>query len=214
MRRVKTNPRKAPRQDRSKVTVDAILDATAHVLVTDGYDQTSTNRVALRAGVSIGSLYQYFPNKEALVGELVDRFSSQILELLLNGLRERAELPPEELARELVSAMVRIKRRDPNLARVLREQIPRVGRMQRYEKELDQLILAVEAYFERWRERLRHDDLAMAAFVAVHAADAATHAGVTRRPHVSDEVLIDHATDLVLSYLLKEPTRPASRGGA
>ena len=55
----------------------------------------------------------------------------------------------------------------------------------------------------------------MAAFIAVHAADAATHAGVTRRPDVSDAALIDHATDLVVSYLLREDvTRPASQGAA
>jgi AcrR family transcriptional regulator len=202
-RRVRTTARKSPRQDRSRVTVDAILDATAHILVADGYDQLSTNRVAERAGVSIGSLYQYFPNKEALVGELVDRLSGQILEQMMNSLRELATAPPEEVAKKLVAAMVRIKRQDPKLARVLREQIPRVGRMQRYERELDLLIAAVEQYLGAWKDRLRHDDVTMAAFIAVHAADAATHAGVTRRDNIPDEVLIDHATDLVVSYLLR-----------
>jgi AcrR family transcriptional regulator len=59
------NPRKQPKQDRSQATVQAILTATTHILTEDGYDQLTTNRVAERAGVSIGSLYQYFPNKEA-----------------------------------------------------------------------------------------------------------------------------------------------------
>lgn len=205
-RRVRTTPRKAPRQGRSKVTVDAILDATAHILVADGYDQLSTNRVAERAGVSIGSLYQYFPNKEALVGELVDRFSGRILELMMAGLREGATAPPEVLARRLVAAMIELKRQDPKLARVLREQIPRVGRLQRYERELDVLIQAVEQYLGAWRDRLRHDDVATAAFIAVHAADAATHMGVTRRD-IPDDVLVEHATDLVLSYLLRDARR-------
>ena len=53
------------------MTVEAILDATARVLVREGYARTSTNRVAAVAGVSIGSLYQYFPNKESLVAALV-----------------------------------------------------------------------------------------------------------------------------------------------
>ena len=109
-RRVRTTARKSPRQDRSKVTVDAILDATAHIIVTDGYDQLSTNRVAERAGVSIGSLYQYFPNKEALVGELVDRFSGQILELMMSGLRELAAVLSEDVMCKFVIVMVRFKR--------------------------------------------------------------------------------------------------------
>jgi len=63
-RKPRTTPRKLPQQDRSKVTVEAILTAAAHILTEHGYDNTSTNRIAERAGVSIGSLYQYFPNKE------------------------------------------------------------------------------------------------------------------------------------------------------
>src|SRR5215217_1286103 len=64
---ISTNPRKLPTQDRSKETVEAILQATAIVLKREGYDRASTRRVAEVAGVSVGSLYQYFPNKESLV---------------------------------------------------------------------------------------------------------------------------------------------------
>lgn len=202
-RRVRTTARKRPRQDRSRATVDAILDATAHVLVAEGYDRASTNRVAERAGVSVGSLYQYFPNKEALVGELVDRLSKQITELVVDRLSELLEEPPERVARELVTAMVRLKRDDPALARVLREQIPRVGRLQRYERDLERIIEATEAYLTRWRERMRHDDLAAAAFVTVHTVDAVTHAGVTGRAPLDDAQLIEHTTALVLSYLVR-----------
>lgn len=61
------DPRRKPRQSRSRATVDAILQATAQVLVRDGYQKATTNRIAERAGVSVGTLYQYFPNKDALV---------------------------------------------------------------------------------------------------------------------------------------------------
>lgn len=202
-RRVRTSPRKRPRQERSRATVDAILDATARVLVQEGYDRASTNRVAETAGVSVGSLYQYFPNKEAMVGELVDRFSRRITDMVVDRLAELADAPPEDVTRELVSAMVQIKREDPRLAQVLREQIPRVGRMQRYEKQLESIIEATERYLARWRDRLRHDDVATTAFIAVHTVDAVTHAGVTRRPPVDEARLVEHATALVLSYMLK-----------
>ena len=62
-----SRPRKISRQARSLATVEVILDAAGLLLVDEGYEQTTTNRIAERAGVSIGSLYQYFPNRESVV---------------------------------------------------------------------------------------------------------------------------------------------------
>jgi AcrR family transcriptional regulator len=72
------SPRKRPSQSRSAATVKAILDATARILVERGYAATSTNAVAERAGVSVGSLYQYFPNKDALIAALHTRHIEQM----------------------------------------------------------------------------------------------------------------------------------------
>jgi AcrR family transcriptional regulator len=68
-------PRKLPTQDRSKQLVDSLLSATAKILVRLGYEGLTTNRVAEEAGVSVGSLYQYFPNKESLIAALIQRWS-------------------------------------------------------------------------------------------------------------------------------------------
>src|SRR5690348_15209668 len=68
-----TDPRKLPRQVRSKATFDAIVEATTQLLLREGYQRFTTARVAKRAGVSIGSLYQYFPNKTALAAAVIDR---------------------------------------------------------------------------------------------------------------------------------------------
>ncbi len=64
-------PRKEPQQRRSRVTYDAILEAAAQILIERGYAATTTNHIARRAGISIGSLYQYFPSKEAIAVYLV-----------------------------------------------------------------------------------------------------------------------------------------------
>ena len=72
-----SNPRKSASQQRSRLTVDALLEATARVLMKEGYDRTSTNKIAAVAGVSIGSLYQYFPSKEALVAAVIDRHAAE-----------------------------------------------------------------------------------------------------------------------------------------
>ena len=77
-RQVRTTPRKRPSQERSRATVDTILDATARVLIHAGFDGLTTNAVATKAGVSIGSLYQYFPNKEAMVSALIERHMNEM----------------------------------------------------------------------------------------------------------------------------------------
>ncbi|MCL2430307.1 MAG: TetR/AcrR family transcriptional regulator, partial [Alphaproteobacteria bacterium] len=99
----RTNPRKSASQKRSRQTVDALLEATARVLVKEGYDRASTNRIAEVAGVSIGSLYQYFPSKEALVAAVIDRHTQETMELARDALIKVAMLPIEEAVRELVT---------------------------------------------------------------------------------------------------------------
>src|SRR5207248_3417233 len=130
-RRTRTAPRKKPRQERAQATVDAILGATAHVLCTIGYDRTSTNRVALAAGVSVGSLYQYFPSKEALVAALVERHVEEMVGEIESTLGRLWNLPLADAARAIVGFMVRAHAVDPRLHRVLVEQTPRVGRLDR-----------------------------------------------------------------------------------
>lgn len=74
-----TTPRKAPRQARAAATIDVILQGAAHILRRDGLGGLTTNHIAERAGVSIGSLYQYFPGKEAILAELIRRKRSAML---------------------------------------------------------------------------------------------------------------------------------------
>ncbi|MEI2581644.1 TetR/AcrR family transcriptional regulator [Scytonema sp. PRP1] len=103
-RKIPTIPRKLPQQDRSKVTVDAILTATARILTEEGYDKASTNRIAELAGVSIGSLYQYFPNKEALVASLVEHHVNEMIDLVESKLKDLFDAPVEVALPELVKA--------------------------------------------------------------------------------------------------------------
>jgi len=74
------SPRKSPTQARSVATVEAILQAAAHILETEGLSACSTNAVARKAGVSIGSLYQYFPSKDAIMRELIMEQTTALVE--------------------------------------------------------------------------------------------------------------------------------------
>src|SRR6516165_8311485 len=132
-RKLQTNPRKLASQERSRATVEALIEATARVLIREGYDRASTNRIAELAGVSIGSLYQYFPSKEALVAAVIDRHTQEISEVTRNALVKAAARPIEVAAREFVSVAIDAHRVNPKLHGVLAEQVPRIGRLENVE---------------------------------------------------------------------------------
>ena len=108
-----TNPRKYASQDRSRATVDALVEATARILIREGFDKASTNRIAEVAGVSVGSLYQYFPSKEALVAALIDRHNQEIRQIVQGELVEAVNAPVEQAVRKLVAVAIKAHRIDP-----------------------------------------------------------------------------------------------------
>lgn len=112
-------PRKLPRQERSAATVEAILIAGAQILERDGLAGYTTNAVAERAGVSIGSLYQYFPNKQALTVALLQRSAHELEARLTHRLEEIEGSPFEEGLRALIEAGVDHQLARPALERIL-----------------------------------------------------------------------------------------------
>jgi AcrR family transcriptional regulator len=204
-RRLLINPRKHASQNRSRATVDALIEATARILVREGFEKASTNRVAEQAGVSVGSLYQYFPSKEALVAAVIDRHNQELMQVVREALAEVATLPMEQAVRKLVAVAIEAHRIDPKLHRVLAEQIPRTGRLENmgaFNRETSALF---RAYLEDHKDELRAVDLELAAFVCVTSIEALTHTAVLHQPKIlSDETvgtLVDEATRLVVRYL-------------
>lgn len=204
-RRPPTNPRKQAMQERSRATVDALIEATARILVRDGFDRASTNRIAHEAGVSIGSLYQYYPSKEALVAAVIERHTQELMQVVRGALAEVAALPIEKAVRRLVSVAIDAHRIDPRLHRVLAEQIPRTGRLAKVETFNREIYALLRSYLEGRRNELRAVDLELATFVCVTTIEALTHTAVLHRPEIlSDEAvgtLVDEATRLVVRYL-------------
>jgi AcrR family transcriptional regulator len=198
--------RKTPKQARAQATVDAILTATAELLVELGYDRTTTNAIARRAGCSIGSLYQYFPNKEALLTALCEFHMTEMTALLVGEIAELRGRSLDQAIRPLVKALLRAHAVAPALHRVLIEQVPRISGLERVKEVNRMLIEIMRTELERRPEKLRPRDLEMAVFILVHSVQAVTHAAVLERPDaLCDDALADEISALVLRYLLADP---------
>ena len=119
IRKSAAKPRKQPLQDRSRETFGAILEATARILEAEGLEAANTNAIAARAGVSIGSLYQYFPDKAAIFAELIRQAESGLGDMLEILLAQTAGQALEERLRLLVKAGVAQQMERPQLGRIL-----------------------------------------------------------------------------------------------
>jgi AcrR family transcriptional regulator len=204
-RKPPTKPRKHASQERSRATVDALIEATARILVKEGFDKASTNRIAEVAGVSVGSLYQYYPGKEALVAAVIDRHNQDIMRVVRSALAEVASQPIEKAVRRIVAVAIEAHRIDPRLHRVLAEQIPRTGRLANLEAFNRETYALFRAYLESHSDELRMTDLGLATFVCVTTIEALAHTAVLHNAQkLSDEAvktLADEATRLVVGYL-------------
>jgi AcrR family transcriptional regulator len=173
--------------------------------VRDGFDHASTNRIAAEAGVSVGSLYQYFPGKEALVAAVIARHNQDLMRVVHAALARVAGEPVETGVRSLVAAAVEAHRIDPALHRVLAEQTPRTGGLANADAFARGAHGLFRAYLEEHRDALRPLDLDLAAFVCVTSIEALTHEAVIHRPDMladaAVDALVDEASRLVIGYL-------------
>jgi AcrR family transcriptional regulator len=196
-------PRKAARQERAQLTVEAILEAASQVFESRGYAAATTNRIAERAGVSIGSLYQYFPNKDAILVALTHRHLAEGTALLGPPLaRLEAGEPWEEVLPEVVDAMVAMHAVAPMLHRCLFEET-------RLPKDLrDELENLEDALVDLTARALAADpegfpgDTRLVAAIVVNAIEGLTHRLVLRPQAEADpESTAREITILVRAYL-------------
>jgi AcrR family transcriptional regulator len=184
-------PRRSPRQERSRETVEAILEAAAQVFERHGYAAGTTNRIAERAGVSIGSLYQYFPNKGAIVVEVMRRHMAEAAEVGQPVLQELVDrVPPlHEGLSAIVAAMIALHERSPRLHRVLSEEAPHPPEILALQRALfDGLGRMIGEYLSASPE-VTIDDPALAGRMVAQVVDGVTH-GLVIHPRPGDETAV------------------------
>jgi AcrR family transcriptional regulator len=144
MPKVRLKPRKQPLQSRSQHTVNTILDAATRILERDGLAGFTTNSVAERAGVSIGSLYQYFPNKDALIVALIQQEQQILVEALVAAVATIKAVPLEQGIDILVRSAIAGHRNKPRMAAAIDHEearLPVAAILATYNRQLDAAIV-------------------------------------------------------------------------
>ena len=201
-RRAKTT--KIPRQTRSRATVAAIVEAATRILEREGYAGTNVNHVAELAGVSVGSLYQYFPTKEALVGAVAQDLTAKMLAEFGKDLMPLATAPLPHAIRGIVERAIAAFRLNPRLRRVLRDEVPTsfpYMQTPEFDAALEQILVS---YLDQQRALLRPRDPRLAVRILMCSVHAIAD-DLVREDGVDLETLTDEACDLVARYLLREP---------
>ncbi len=197
----RSGPRKSPRQDRSRATVERIVEAGARVLIAYGYDGASTNRIARAAGVSPGSLYQYFSDKDAIVAAVVARLSEDVSVDISSAFRSMAGRSAEDGTRVVLTTLVNALEAQAELLRVAVDQVPSFGGSDVLAALLTRGRDLVYHQLLANQNRLRHPDLDTATWFVVHTTTQLSIRYIVDRPAIPTELFVDHLSQLLLNYV-------------
>lgn len=182
--------------------VNIILEATARILAKRGYAGTNTNLIAAEAGVSVGSIYQYFPNKDALIGALHERHAEQMSEIIdavllsaqPNNLREHVSV--------MVHSLMAAHQCEPQLHQVLEREFPYFD-LPYEQSPADQIIFKrVRRLLASFQAQITQTDLDLATWTVMHITEALVHTAVIEPPsglalsHIEAAII-----DAILGYL-------------
>lgn len=182
--------------------VERIVAAGRQVLVDDGYDAFSTNRVAAAAGVSPGSLYQYFPDKATILDLVVDRYLADTAEQVGAALSDRITEFGPAMVRDTADALVAALESDRALLRVVSEELP-LARSRRRLTDLERQVRDLITAYLAARPELNHrPDAGAAAWMLVLAMENLAVRWVLDQPPVPRERLLDEMVAMVAGYLL------------
>ena len=193
--RAPKRPRRKAKQDRARRTLEVILEAAARVLLERGYASASTNRIAETAGVSVGTVYEYFANKDEIFEALIETEIARLVDAL-QGQPDGASIV--DTLTGMIVAAISSMRHGPELYRVL-EQVGDASFRRRLATARREVTAHLVELFEAHRSELRVADLERAAFVVVGAVEGVA-ANASRES--LDERLVVELSDLLRGYLV------------
>ncbi|MCA2211413.1 TetR/AcrR family transcriptional regulator [Jidongwangia harbinensis] len=193
---------------RAELTRQRVLTAAAHIFAEYGYAAGTTNRIAERARISIGSLYQYYPNKDAILAELMTRHLHSVR--VTGTYRDQSDLPDslEDIIRMFVRTKIENHLDDPELLRIMYEQAPRTGELlDRVTRQEQEMVDDLRDLIDRHPE-VRVEDRDTAARLATAALGPIVHHLVAAPNSVDVTRLEDELTAMITGYL-----RGSGQGG-
>jgi len=194
--------RNQPQQSRSRATVSVILDAAIRVLDREGLECLTTSRVAEVAGVSVGTLYQYFGHRDDIIDALQDREFERSGQLLQRVLENESNASDEAVAHAIIAELFKLYRAAPALHRVLAVDGLRYSTPERVLAFDVRSVALVRAFLSLAGPRIRQTNLDAAAFVIYQSVRATMLAYLLESPAgVPEELMVSELTQLILRYL-------------
>jgi AcrR family transcriptional regulator len=198
-------PRKRPRQVRAELTRQRILDAAARVFAEYGYAAGTTNRIAERARVSIGSLYQYYPNKDAILVELLTRHLDAGMDAAPLDRDDLQAESVEGIMRRYVRSAIENHREDPQLLRVMMEQGPRAPELLERIAHHESRRIAHARRLLRNHPDVRVADVDVAARLVVSTVEMVVHRVMAGPGQVDAARFEDELVTMLTRYLTGDP---------
>jgi AcrR family transcriptional regulator len=203
--------RKQPQQARSRATVTAVLDAMTRILDREGPDAATTTRVAEVAGISIGTLYQYFSHRDAILDALQDREFERAVELMQRVLATGAKGLGRDVAREVIQGLLSLYAAAPGLHRVLALEGLRVTPTERVRAFDMRVVGVIRNFLAMSNLPIRRPNIDAAAFVVFQSVRASMLARMLEAPPgLDDETLTEELTDMIFNYLVDERATASS----
>ena len=182
--------------------VERILAAGRAVVLRDGYDAASTNRIAAEADISPGSLYQYFPNKEAVLTAIVDRYSEDVSDRVTASLADRFDETGPEMVRATLHALLDALEDNTELLRVVADELPRADNRARAQSLEQRITELMSAYLSARRPLIGRDVApTTAAWIMVRAIENLTVRYVLDQPPIDRQTFVAELEQLVTAYL-------------
>jgi AcrR family transcriptional regulator len=198
-------PRKQPKQKRAQERVDSILDCSINIIESEGIEKLNTNYIAEKSGISVGSIYQYFPNKESIVSNLIERHYEERIKILNERIFTLRKQSVEMVVEGIIRTLFESHKKHPNLEQIFQQKKRSLGGYIR-EQELDQrLIKLLEKYMKRTDAHFDVKNFRLALNILGTTFKAVCLDSMYDDRFGSEEEVIQELKKLSLRYILRRP---------
>jgi AcrR family transcriptional regulator len=207
-------PRKRPVQARSEATVSALFEASIQVLLAVGYRKFTTTRVAERAGVSVGSLYQYFPNRQALITSVIERYLDELRATIEQHCRELRGCTLDQQVKGMVDAVIAAKWAHIEVSRALHEPLADIGGAQLVSASAVKTAGSIAEVLRSCADASFRDVDRLALLIVISCSSLLQAAITDQTGAIGREALRVHMRAMVLGYLheMRADERQAAAG--